>query len=245
MSARQRTVIVTGAARRVGRQIALHLAEHGWDVAVHYNRSEDEAREVAEAIRAMGRRSSLIPGDLADPASPGRIIDLALREHGRIEALVNNAAVFPETPIESLTAEQFARVLQVNLIAPVMLAAAIWPHFRANGEGRIVNLVDIYADRPLAGRVAYCAAKAGLVTATRALARAMAPAVRVNGVAPGIALFPEESTPEQQERVLRSVPLGRPGEPRDIARTVRFLLEEADYITGQVIAVDGGRSIAW
>lgn len=240
-----RVVIVTGAARRVGRSIATHLAGHGCHIVLHYRHSAGEATETAETIRRLGRRCSLISGDLADPALPGRVVAHAISEHGRIHALVNSAAVYPATPIDALSTEAFAATLQVNLIAPVMLAVAAWPHFQEAGSGKVVNIVDIYAERPRANYIAYCAAKAGLVNATRALARAMAPVVQVNAVAPGVAQFPDELSPAEQKQILSKVPLGRAGSPEDIAAAVRFLLADADYMTGQVITVDGGRSIAW
>lgn len=240
-----KVVIVTGAARRVGRSIALDLAGHGCHIVLHYRRSAGEAADVAEAVRKLGRRCSLIAGDLADSTVPGRIVSHAIGEHGRIDALVNNAAVFPATPIDSLDADEFAATLRVNLIAPVMLAAAAWPHFKRAGSGKVVNIVDIYADRPLGDHIAYCAAKAGLVNATRSLARAMAPTVQVNAVAPGVAQFPEGLDAEARRQILSKVPLAREGSPADVAGAVRFLLADADYMTGQVITVDGGRSIAW
>ena len=228
MELADKVVVITGAARRVGRAIALHLAEHGCHVALHYGRSAGEADEVADRIRGMGRCCTLVAGDLAVPSVPGRVVDAVIAEHGRIDALVNNAAVFPPTPLDALTPDAFAQILQVNLIAPVMLAAAVWPHFQKAGAGKVVNIVDIYAERPWERYIAYCASKAGLVNATRALARAMAPVVQVNAVAPGIAIFPEDADDESRRRILARV---------------RFLLGDADYVTGQVIAVDGGRSI--
>jgi len=238
-------VVVTGAARRVGREIALHLARHGCHIVVHYRRSSAEAEDLARTIRGLGRRCSIVAGDLTDNGLPARIVAHALAEYGRLDAIVNNAAVFAPSAIDTLTPDQFAHTLQINLIAPVMLAAAAWPHFRQAGAGKVVNIVDIYAGRPRPDHIAYCAAKAGLANATRSLARAMAPIVQVNAVAPGVALFPEDLDPAAQERILAKVPLARPGSPADIATTVRFLLADADYMTGQIITVDGGRSITW
>ncbi|MGB9623602.1 MAG: SDR family NAD(P)-dependent oxidoreductase, partial [Phycisphaerae bacterium] len=148
-------VVVTGAARRVGREIALHLARQGCHMVVHYRRSSAEAEDLAQAIRALGRRCSVVAGDLADNALPARIVAHALAEHGRLDAIVNNAAVFGPSPIDTLTPEQFAHTLQINLIAPVMLAAAAWPHFRQVGAGKVVNIVDIYVDRPRFDYIAY------------------------------------------------------------------------------------------
>jgi pteridine reductase len=245
MDLTDRVVIVTGAAKRVGRRIALHLAEHGCDIAFHYGRSAREAEAVAELIRGKGRRASTIAADLRDADAPQRIVDHALAEHGRIDALVNNAATFPTDPLGRIERGAFEDVLQVDLIAPVLLAQAVWPVFRRAGAGKIVNLVDIYPERGLAERVPYCAAKAGLISATRSLALAMGPIVQVNGVAPGVALFPDEMPEADREAIVAKVPLGRKGTPDDIAAAVRFLLAEGDYVTGQILTVDGGRSVMW
>jgi pteridine reductase len=245
MDLKGKVVLVTGGARRVGRSIALELADAGCDIVVHYGHSEAEANEVAAAVRAKGRRCSTIAADLAADDAPARIIAHAIREHGRLDALVNNAAGFPATTIDAITRAAFADILQVNLVAPVLLAAAAWPHFKKQGSGKIVNIADISAERPWANYIAYCAAKAGLVNATKSLAAAMAPIVQVNAVAPGAAMFPEDKSSAERAAYIAKVPLKREGSPDDIAKAVRFLLADADYVTGQVLAVDGGRSIAW
>ncbi|MBN1490449.1 MAG: SDR family oxidoreductase [Phycisphaerae bacterium] len=245
MDLTDKVAVVTGAARRVGRAIAIELAEAGCHVVVHCRRSEAEAEEVAALIRGLGREATVVAADLADPHAPSRIVEHTIAEHGQLDVLVNNAAAFPATPLEAITQAAFAEVVQTNLIAPVLLAAAAWPHFQRAGAGKIVNILDISAERPWPSYIAYCAAKAGLRNATLSLARVMAPAVQVNGVAPGVAEFPEERSASDRERILAKVPLGRAGSPADIAKAVRFLVADADYVTGQVITVDGGRSIAW
>lgn len=245
MQLTDKVVIITGAARRLGRAIALDLAEHGCQIVAHYGRSAAEAANLADTIRGMGRRCLLVHGDLIDATLPARIVAQAVAAFGRIDALVNNAAVFPRTPIDELTADTFVDILKVNLIAPVLMAQAVWPHFQRAGAGRIVNITDISAERPWPGYIAYCAAKAGLANATRSLARAMAPVVQVNAVAPGAAEFPEGTDEAHRDRVLAHVPLGRAGSPKDIAAAVRFLIARGDYITGETINVDGGRTAAW
>lgn len=245
MDLQGKVAIVTGGARRIGRVIALELAEAGCHVVVHYHSSGSDACDVAGAISRMGRRSSIVSADLADPAAPAKIVDHAVAEYGRIDILINNAAGFHPTSIDDITQETFAGILQTNLIAPVMLAHAVWPHFRKAGGGKIVNIADISAERPWAGYIAYCASKAGLVNATKALAVAMAPLVQVNAIAPGAALFPEDKDEASRQAYLAKVPLRREGSPEDIAKAVRFLLADADYMTGQVLAIDGGRSITW
>lgn len=245
MELRDKVVIVTGAARRVGRRIAVAMAEAGCDVVVHYRSSEAEAREVADAIRRLGRRATLVCADLDAPDAPRAIVEHAVAEHGRLDALVNNAASFPVTTIEDITHAAFTGILQTNLVGPVLLAAAAWPHFRKAGAGKVVNIADISAERPWSNYIAYCAAKAGLVNATKSLAAAMAPIVQVNAIAPGAAMFPEDKDAASRQAYIAKVPLRREGSPDDIARAVRFLLADGDYITGQVLAVDGGRNVVW
>ncbi len=239
--------LVTGGARRVGRAIATELARAGCDVAIHCHRSRLEARALAEELRTFDVRADVVTGDLNDPASWASIIEHTVASLGRLDILVNNAAAFltekPDT-LDALDHALWERMLRVNLIAPVALARCARPPLAAGGAGVIINLCDIAADRPWPGHLAYCASKAGLVAMTQALARELAPEIRVNGVAPGIALFPDEYDPELRETITRRVPLRREGSPGEVARLVRFLVESADYVTGQIIRIDGGRSIA-
>ncbi len=241
--------LVTGGAKRVGRAIALELARAGADVAVHYRRSRDEAEEVVADITRMGRRALSVAGDLADSASWPKIVQRTVEGLGRLDVLVNNASLFhsdhngPKDTLEGFDAKLWDEMLRVNLTAAVALCHYAQPHLTAHGRGKIVNVCDISADRPWPQHLAYCSSKAALVAATKALARALAPHVCVNGVAPGIAVFPE-SYPENVRRHLTSrVPLARPGSPEEVAVLVRFLVESADYITGQIILIDGGRSL--
>ena len=238
-----KTALVTGAARRVGRAIALELASAGCDVVVHYNTAETEARSVVEQIQQMGRRAIGVAGDLADRSVPQRVVDEAVAEMGRLDVLVNNASVFDSAALDEWTDEHWERTLRINTVAPAMLARAAAAIMRRNGGGRIVNLADIMADRPAIGLAAYCASKAALVSITKSLARELAPTIAVNAVAPGIAIFPESYEQELREKLIRRVPLQRAGSPEEIAAIVRFLVTTADYVTGQVIAIDGGRSI--
>ncbi|MBI4581450.1 MAG: SDR family oxidoreductase [Planctomycetes bacterium] len=235
--------LVTGAARRVGRGIALALAEAGCDVAVHYHRSASEAEAVVEQIRRLGRRAAAIEGNLADRDVPGWVVEETVRQLGRLDVLVNNASVFDAGAVEEWTTEQWERTFQVNTIAPAMLARAAAAHMRHAGRGRIINLADILAERPIRRFAAYCASKAALVSLTRSLARELAPTITVNAVAPGIAIFPEHYDQTLREELVGRVPLQRAGTPEEIAAVVRFLVTTGDYITGQVIAVDGGRSV--
>ncbi len=238
-----RVALVTGAARRVGRATALELAAAGCDVAVHYHNSADEARLTVQQIRSRGRRAVAVQADLADATQTGRLVQETADQLGRLDILVNNASVFASLPMDDWSTDHWEHMLRVNLIAPAMLARAAVPHMRQAGAGRIINLTDILAERPLPDFDAYCASKAALVCLTRSLARELAPDITVNAIAPGIAVFPESYDAALRAKLVRRVPLARPGSPEDIARAVLFLVASGDYITGEVLTVDGGRSI--
>lgn len=241
------TALVTGGAKRVGRAIALELAASGLDVAVHYHTSDTAAAETARAVTSMGRRSTCVSGDLADPRSWPSIIERTVEAMGRLDVLINNASVFPgeaQDTLQAFDTEMWTRVQRINLTAPAALCHHAEVFLRASGRGCVVNLCDIAAERPWPTHLAYCASKAGLVALTKALARTLAPDVRVNGVAPGIAVFPESYDERTRERLVARVPMGCAGTPEGVARLVRHLVTEADYITGQIIPVDGGRSLS-
>jgi pteridine reductase len=240
------TALITGGARRVGRAIALELAAAGCDVAVHFARSRNEADEVVADIRRIGRRSIAVCGELNDTNNWPKIVDQVVTELGSLDILVNNASSFATTTPDTLDAFDplvWQSMLTVNLIAPVALCHHAGDHLRKSGRGKIINLCDISVEKPWPSNLAYCSSKAGLVAATRALARAFAPRVQVNGIAPGIAVFPEDYSPELRRQLIDKVPLNREGTPEEVAKLVRFLVESGHYITGQVIAIDGGRSV--
>jgi NAD(P)-dependent dehydrogenase (short-subunit alcohol dehydrogenase family) len=244
MDLSQRVTLVTGAGVRLGRAIAMELAAAGAAVAVHYHASAEAAVAVVEAIRRAGGDTEAFPLNLADtPALPG-LVEAVLARFGRLDVLVNNAAIFPRTPFLEVPEADWDRVMAINLKAPFFLAQAAARPMLAQGAGKIVNLADISAERPWPGYLPYCISKAGIVAMTRGLARALAPAIQVNAIAPGAVLFPEGTLDEDRERLVRQIPLGRAGDPSDIARTVRFLVEGSDFITGVVVPVDGGRSVA-
>lgn len=239
--------LVTGGAKRVGRTIALALARAGCDVAIHFHHSGDAARDTAEAVKSIGRRAATVQGDLADESTWPRIVEEAVAVLGSLDVLINNASVFPidaEDTLGGFDASRWERIQRINLTAPTALCHYAESHLRRTGRGCIVNLCDIAAERPWPDHLSYCVSKASLVAVTKALARTLAPDVRVNGVAPGIAIFPEEYDAELRDRLLSRVPLGRAGTPEDIAKLVRYLVVEGDYITGQIIPCDGGRSLA-
>jgi len=237
-------VLVTGAARRVGAGIARELHAAGATVVLHYRSSADDARALAdEFVRTRPGSASTTAGDLKDDGVPESIVAAVLERHGRLDALVNNASSFFPTPLGSIDATAWTDLVGSNLKAPLFLSQAAAPSLRER-RGAIVNIVDIHAERPLRHYPLYCAAKAGLLGLTRALAVELAPEVRVNGVSPGAIEWPEDGQfpPRQRDEIVAHTLLGRTGSPADIARTVRFLLFDAPYVTGQIIAVDGGRS---
>lgn len=237
--------LVTGAARRVGRAIALALAEAGCDIALHFNRSRDDAHRTAADIEALGRRCWPCEADLADADAAAALPDRVAQQAGRLDILIHNASTWSRTPLTELTLDAWERVFRVNVFAAGLLARSAAKHLRQSGRGRIVNISDIAAGRPWGGYLAYCASKAALENLTRGLARALAPEVLVNAVAPGIVEFPPDLDEATRRRLIGAVPLRRCGAPADVAATVLFLVRDADYVTGTTIAVDGGREIAW
>lgn len=237
-------VLVTGGARRVGAEIVRCLHAAGAQVAVHYRHSSGEAEALVAALEGLRPGSAVaLQADLLDTAALPRLVDAAVARFGRLDGLVNNASSFFPTALGEIDETAWTDLIGSNLKAPLFLAQAAAPHLSASG-GAIVNIVDIHAERPLKGYALYCAAKAGLLGLTRALALELAPQVRVNGVAPGAIEWPDDGQfpPPERERIVAHTLLGRVGAPSDIARTVRFLLFDAPYVTGQILSVDGGRS---
>ncbi|WP_332670615.1 pteridine reductase [Aromatoleum sp.] len=237
-------ILITGAARRVGAEIARVLHRAGATVVLHYRRSAAEAEALAGTLDALRPGSATtVGGDLKDDGVPEAIVAAVLERHGRLGAVVNNASSFFATPVGSIDAAAWSDLVGSNLKGPLFLSQAAAPSLR-ECRGAIVNIIDIHAERPLRHYPLYCAAKAGLLGLTRALALELAPEVRVNGVSPGAIEWPADGqfAPHERDEIVAHTLLGRVGSPADIARTVRFLLFDAPYVTGQIIAVDGGRS---
>jgi NAD(P)-dependent dehydrogenase (short-subunit alcohol dehydrogenase family) len=237
-----KVALVTGAAKRLGRHIALALAERGVELVVHYKDSEREAQEVLAAAKRLGGKPVAVRGDLASPDDLARMVDTALAAFGRIEILVNSAAIFYRTPLPEVSLADWDRFMAVNLRAPFLLGQRVGLLMRERGQGKIVNLADIGGMKIWKEHLPYSVAKAGLLALTRGLAKALAPTVQVNAVALGTMLLPDGSSPAEEAAALRRIPLGRLGTPEDVVRAVLYLLE-ADFVTGDILVVDGGQGI--
>jgi pteridine reductase len=238
--------LITGAARRIGAAIVRTLHAEGADVAIHYRESGDAANAVAEDLNAMRADSAAtFAADLNDLASLNHLVDDVRAWRSRLDILVNNASSFYPTPVGEITEDQWDDLIGTNLKAPLFLSQAALPALR-QARGVIINIVDIHSQRPLRNHTVYGLAKAGLAMLTRSLAKDLAPEVRVNGVSPGAILWPENGmSGATKDAILEQVPLGRPGTPDDVANAVLFMAKDANYVTGQIIAIDGGRSIGW
>jgi len=241
-----KVVLVTGGAKRVGAAVCRRLHAAGAQLAIHYRSSEKEALDLQKELNALRPKSAAVfQADLLDQNALPQLVHKVMKKFGQLDALVNNASSFYATPLAEMDGEQWNDLLGTNLKAPLFLAQAAAAELR-HQHGCIVNIADIHAERPMRGHLLYSVAKAGLAALTRGLAQEMAPQVRVNAVAPGVIIWPEGEEwmdEEQRRKIVAHTLLKREGEPDDIARTVVFLIREAPYITGQVIAVDGGRSI--
>lgn len=235
--------LVTGSALRLGKQIITQLHQHGYRVIIHYHQSAEAALQLAALLNSQRADSAkTLAANLVDEQAIAPLAEQIIACFGRLDVLVNNASSFYATPITDATTAQWQDLFGTNVKAPYFLSQALAPAL-AKQRGCIINMVDIHADRPLAEHSIYCMAKAALQMMTKALARELAPAIRVNGIAPGAILWPSQPLAEQDKAtVLQQIPLQRLGEPLDIANAILFLAQ-APYITGQIIAVDGGRSL--
>ena len=244
MSQNTKTILITGGAKRIGRQMAITLHNAGHNIVVHYRSSAGAASELVRLLNDERENSAIaLQGELLDTDSIPSLVARAAEAFGALDVLINNASTFYPTPIELLQDEFWNDLVGSNLKAPAYMVKACVPYLRER-NGSIINIVDIHARKPMANHPIYCSAKAGLEMLTMSLARDLAPSIRVNGVSPGAILWPEDdSGMAAQQEVLDKIPMGRMGEPEDVANLARFLIDEAEYITGQIIAVDGGRSV--
>ncbi|HEY7613208.1 MAG TPA: SDR family oxidoreductase [Gemmatimonadales bacterium] len=240
MELRGRVALVTGAGRRLGRELARALAERGMTLAIHHHASSEGAEELRAEVGAAGARAECFAADLTDAraarALPGRVVDA----FGRLDVLVNSAAVMHRLDFEQTTPDQYDAILDLNLRSVFFCTQGAAAALRS-ARGRIVNIADLAGLQPWPGFAAHSVSKAGVIMLTKVLARSLAPEVTVNAIAPGAVLVPEEYDAEERERLARATPLGRLGSPRDVVGAMLYLLEAGDFVTGEVLTVDGGR----
>jgi pteridine reductase len=241
-----KTVLITGAARRVGAAIARALHRAGANLVIHYRTSAADADALAADLnRDRAGSAATFAADLLDLSRLPELVAFGVRRFGQLDVLVNNASTFYPTPVGEITSQAWDDLMGSNLKAPLFLSQAAAPELQKS-RGLILNIVDIHGMRPLRNYTVYCAAKAGLHMLTRSLAKELGPNVRVNGISPGPVLWPEEGGDEQtRAKIIQRTILQRMGTPEDIARTALFFAASAPFITGQILAVDGGRSVAW
>lgn len=239
-----RTALVTGAAARIGASIAAALHERGCSLMLHYNANRSGAEDLAKRLNEARPDSAVcVQADLSSQTGVDSLADRVRANCGRLDVLVNNASRFYPTPAGEVYAWQWEDLINSNLRGPWFLVQALLPELQAGG-GSVVNILDVHAERPMQGHSVYCISKAGLAMMTKTLARELGPAVRVNGVSPGAILWPaDEPAPAEKQSILERTALGRLGDPSDIASAVAYLALDAPYVTGQILAVDGGRSL--
>jgi len=239
-----RTVFITGGAKRIGSHLARALARRGANLVINYRYSNADAQAVVRELRQIGVDALAVQGDVSSAADVQRMIASALERFGRIDVLINNAAVYFKTPFAQATESEWDLTMDINLKGSFLCAKAVAEHMRSRGEGKIINFADWAGMRPYPDYLPYCVSKAGVIALTQALAQELAPAVQVNCIAPGPILLPEEMEEEERERVVRATPLKRIGSPEDIVQTVLFLIEGTDFATGGTYLIDGGRYVA-
>lgn len=244
MILRGRVALVTGGARRVGQTIALALAKHHAHVVISYRTSTQDARTTLEKLSAYGIRAEAIRADVSKAADVRKLITRIEQRFGRLDVLVNNAAVFERTPFATLTERDWDRHLNTNLKGPFLCALVASQLMRRRGEGKIINIADWAGERPYRDYLPYCVSKGGVIALTKALAKELAPAIQVVAIAPGPMLPPRDMSRLERRRVIKQVPLKRWGSPEDIANAVIFVIEGTDFMTGTTIFVDGGRLVA-
>ena len=238
-----RVALVTGGARRVGRSVALHLARAGWDVAITYHTSSDDASSLAGAVEMLGRQFQMIRADLSDPdAATARVAEAVSKRYARLDLLLHNASVYEPSGLFDATAEQMRKMFAVHAESPLLLTRRLAPLLKVAG-GTVIAMTDVNVDRPRPAYAAYTMSKAALANLVPSLARELAPLVTANAIAPGVVEWPADMPSEQRDEYLERVPLGRAGTGEDVARLVEFLCTGGKYVTGQTIRLDGGRSV--
>jgi len=239
-------ILITGAAKRLGAAIARAAHEEGANIAIHYRHSRPQAEELCSALNALRAKSAIaMHADLLDTTSHTKLVGEVIAAFGRLDVLINNASTFYPTPIGTITEEQWKDLLGTNLKAPLFLSQAATPALKAT-NGLILNLIDIHAQRPLPDHPVYCIAKSGLLMLTKSLARELGPQIRVNGIAPGPVMWPEHAIDQSlKDEIISRTALKRSGSADDITRAALFFMKDAPFVTGQILAVDGGRSVGW
>ncbi|GAB4340386.1 MAG: SDR family oxidoreductase [Calditrichia bacterium] len=243
MQLKDSVVLVTGGAHRVGRSISTLLANKGANVVIHYRTRQSEAKTLCQEFRQKGRQSLAVQGNIESESDWHKMRDQILEEFGRLDVLVNNAAIFYKTPFENIRYQDWQNFLNVNLIGPALGCQVFGEVMKRQGSGKIINIADVSGETIWKDYIPYCTSKAGVLALTRGMAKALAPHVTVNAVSPGTVLLADEYDEEEEKHLIEKTPLKRVGAPEDIANTVAFLIEGSDFITGSVIKVDGGRSI--
>ena len=245
MKLKGKTALVTGAAKRVGREIALGLGRRGANIVVHYNSSAADARDAVKEIKALGVDAMAVKADQANAREVRAAVGKAVKHFGEIDVLVTSAAVYRKTPFDTLSEQDWDFHIDANLKGPFLFALEVGRHMKSRGiEGKIVTFSDWAAIRPYANYLPYCVSKAGVICLTKSLAKALGPKVQVNAIAPGPVLLPPDFTEAEKQEVIDATVVKRLGSPQDIVNSVLFLIEGSDFITGHVLLVDGGRLIA-
>lgn len=244
MKIKGKVALVTGAAKRIGRVIALQLAQAGAHVVIHYHHSEKEAHSLGRTLeKEFGTQAQLVQGDLKKFSSLKEIADEGWKAFGKIDILVNNASTFYPTPLGEVKEEQWDELFSVNAKAPFFLSEMIGLKMKKRKKGKIILIADWAGQRPYSGYIPYCASKAALLSINQGLAKTLAPEVQVNAILPGPILWPENMAEKAKSAVLAKTPLAKVGSPKDVASTVRFLIEGNDFMTGSELHVDGGRHL--
>ena len=237
-----KVALVTGAGVRIGRAVAIKLGQLGMRVVIHYHHSEEGAKQTIQKLPGKKSKHLILQADLRDVSAIKELVHKAEKKAGPVSVLVNNAAEFFPTPLFSATEEEWDNLLALNLKAPFFLSQALAKNMKSSGEGKIVNIVDVSAERPWKSFLPYCASKAALISLTKGLARALSPEVQVNGIAPGTVLYPPEHLEMDLTASVENSLLKRIGKAEDIVQAVEYLLQ-SDFVTGTILPVDGGRSI--